>query len=388
MRIGVSLLVSLFALTCVVQMPAFTADSMEPPRKILTGKLDYLQSLCGSVGIALEDGELPKKITKVKLGTPAALSGIRQGDMIIDFKVDGGTFTLRIEREGKKFEVPLAINMRALRAIEEQTSKQTALAAKAARINAVASIKVPAPNLTAQTGTTDNTKTSSTQTASISETTLKPSVEERRSSEPPTDRELLESRQIILVVDKSGSMASKDDACNGKTRFEWCQSAVLGLANEPELKNQTFTLIFFNTAVDVIRDCDARVVERMFTLSSPDGGTDLASALISALQTRKARPAVIAVLHDGVSNVDEIDDVVIAATHKFPTPGDLAFTFLQIGEDRKGAATLHHLDTKLVGLGAKFDVVDTIPFSVLRAMGLKAALVHAIKHSGATRTSP
>jgi Mg-chelatase subunit ChlD len=350
----------------------------------LTGKLSFLESLCASVGMQLEADTLPANVSSVRLGAPSYHGGLRAGDRVLDFKVEGATLSLRVERNQQSFEARLPLNLKALRAIQDEQSRTPAGprkgAVKAANLKSGLAVKSTLP--AAVNGEPQVPKPAPEAPA----TALQASANQAQLKAALEDHQLLRQRRIILVIDKSGSMATKDPACGDISRFEWCRRAISGLATSPALSDKLFTLIFFNTDLDVVRNGDTKVVERMFSLVSPDGGTDLSLAITQALRESAGAadqpPAVIAVLHDGVVNRgNEIGALLIEASNRQSDARKLAITFLQIGDDRKGGELLNHLDTGLQANGAKFDIVDTVSFSTLKEIGLKNALINAIKES-------
>lgn len=362
------------------------------PKKVLTGTLNFLEATCSSVGILLSPGEdKGREIDMVKLGTPAFHAGIRKGDSIKDFKFDSGVLSLKLQRGQVMFESKLPINPKALRALQDSAATHTpssktlrsavtrqSLAIKTSGQNAPVAVTT---RLAEQTPNTDPDRTPTLQ-ASTNQTTIATRLEEARI---PAEVKLLNERNLILIVDKSGSMGTKDPECEGFSRFDWCKRAVSGLAQTPGLSDQKLTLIFFNDDLDVLKRCDAAVVERMFSIISPDGRTNLGLALNRAFTEARAfpdRPSVIAVLHDGVVNQSkELESILVQASETVSDPKKLSIVFLQVGQDKKGGDLLNHLDTGLQSAGAKFDIVRTIPFSTLRELGLKEALVGVIKAS-------
>jgi hypothetical protein len=73
-------------------------------------------------------------------------------------------------------------------------------------------------------------------------------------------------------------------------------------------------------------------------------------------------------------------DTLINASRQVKDPHEVTVVFFQIGGgDRKGKAFLHDLDTNLVNYGARYDIVQVIPFDHLEQVGLAQALVESIK---------
>jgi len=73
-------------------------------------------------------------------------------------------------------------------------------------------------------------------------------------------------------------------------------------------------------------------------------------------------------------------ETLMQATKKINDPHEVTVVFFQIGGgDRKGRYFLQQLDNNLVNFGARYDIVQTVPFERLEQIGLAAALVETIK---------
>ncbi len=98
------------------------------------------------------------------------------------------------------------------------------------------------------------------------------------------------------------------------------------------------------------------------------GSTNTAAALKDRLDAHFARRAAgstkatcILVMTDGEPNDKQaVKNVIIDATKKMTADEELAISFVQIGHDASAASFLADLDDSLTGLGAKFDIVDTV----------------------------
>ena len=57
---------------------------------------------------------------------------------------------------------------------------------------------------------------------------------------------------------------------------------------------------------------------------------------------------------------------------------DIKIVFIQIGQSKKGGDFLQFLDNQLVGMGAKYDIVDHKSFNQVKVSGVGRAIVDAI----------
>ena len=62
-------------------------------------------------------------------------------------------------------------------------------------------------------------------------------------------------------------------------------------------------------------------------------------------------------------------------------PNDVKVLFLQIGDAFQGRDYFNNLDTNLVVKGAKYHIVETVPFNQLKQEGIVKALVSAVKNN-------
>lgn len=222
------------------------------------------------------------------------------------------------------------------------------------------------------------------------------------------DLQVLSTRDVIVLIDKSGSMADKDcppplDGLrflmrNGESpalisRWEWCEQELVGLSrNAVGALPNGIRLVLFDGHQIPYDHVSINQIPQIFQNEWPEGSTNEAAALKNELESyfaRKSatggrvRPIVIAVITDGLPNsVSSLKKAIIDATRAMTNPSEIAITFLQIGKDPHGVKLVHELDDKLVQEGAIYDVVDCKDFSELQRIGLAHALVDAINEAG------
>lgn len=197
---------------------------------------------------------------------------------------------------------------------------------------------------------------------------------------------MLRDRDYTLIVDKSGSMALKDQP-GGRSRWAVARESTEALAAKcEELDPDGLTLYVFSSRFRRYDGVTAARVSQVWDENEPCGGTDLAAVLKHAFETHfarragaEARPETILVVTDG-----EPDDpravirAVLDASRKVRADAELGVSFVQVGSDPSARRFLKVLDDELVGAGAPFDICDTITLDEIEEVGLTAALLAAI----------
>lgn len=197
--------------------------------------------------------------------------------------------------------------------------------------------------------------------------------------------EELTTRDYELIIDKSGSMDTKDE--NGLTRWQAAKESTFAIASKlDELDPDGISIYVFNRQFTRYDNVTPSKVNDIFKENSPYGGTDLALVLNDALQqyfTRKnrgiAKPTTIVVVTDGQpDHPKEVAKVIIAAANKLKTEDELGISFIQIGKDAEARTFLKSLDNDLETQGAKFDIVNTKTFDEVEKDGIIATLLAAV----------
>jgi vWA found in TerF C terminus len=199
---------------------------------------------------------------------------------------------------------------------------------------------------------------------------------------------MLENRDYTLIIDKSGSMSTKDKA-GGLSRWQIMQESALALANKcEELDPDGMTMYLFSGKFKRYDRVTAAKVSTIFQENDPSGRTDLAAVLADAIASyfqRKASgqtPAngeMILVVTDGEPDDRKaVMQVILDATQKLDRDEELAISFIQVGLDEAATKFLKILDDDLGRAGAKFDIVDTITMEDMEDLTLKEILLSAI----------
>jgi vWA found in TerF C terminus len=199
---------------------------------------------------------------------------------------------------------------------------------------------------------------------------------------------MLENRDYTLIIDKSGSMATKDKP-GGSSRWQIMQESTLALANKcEEFDPDGITVYLFSGKFKRYDNVTTAKVATIFQENDPSGRTDLAAVLGDAVNNYFQRKVVGQVPANGeiilVVTDGEPDDrkavmqVIMDASQKLDRDEELAISFIQVGTDEAATKFLKILDDDLGRAGAKFDIVDTITMNDMEDLTLKEVLLSAI----------
>jgi uncharacterized protein with von Willebrand factor type A (vWA) domain len=206
--------------------------------------------------------------------------------------------------------------------------------------------------------------------------------------EKAMSNQILLNRDYTLILDKSGSMSTVDKSL-GRSRWVEAQESTVALARKCEsLDPDGITVYAFSSRFKRYENVTSRKVEQIFQENDPVGSTDLAGVLRSATQDyfdRKAKGQAkpngetILVVTDGEPDDKRaVIQVIIQATKQMQRDEELAIAFIQVGDDPAATAYLKLLDDELMGVGAAFDIVDTVTIGDMAEMTLAEVLINAI----------
>lgn len=198
----------------------------------------------------------------------------------------------------------------------------------------------------------------------------------------------MENRDFTLIIDKSGSMSTPDQA-GGRSRWDAAQESTLALARKCEqFDPDGMTVYLFSSRLKRYDNVTSEKVAQIFQENDPAGSTDLATVLKDATNRYFERKAAgqaktsgetILVITDG-----EPDDrkavmkTIIDASRRMERDEELAISIIQVGSDATASRFLKALDDELQGAGAKFDICDTITIDDMADMSLSEVLLNAI----------
>ncbi|MGI2905779.1 vWA domain-containing protein [Tolypothrix sp. VBCCA 56010] len=199
---------------------------------------------------------------------------------------------------------------------------------------------------------------------------------------------MMSDRDYTLILDKSGSMSTPDQA-GGRSRWEIAQESTLALARKCEqFDPDGLTVYVFSGRFKRYDDVTSAKVAQIFLENDPAGTTNLAGVLQNALDnyfqrkaTGKTKPngETILVVTDGEPDDRKaVFEVIINATRQMERDEELAISMIQVGSDAQATKFLKALDDQLQSVGAKFDICDTITLDDMEDMSLADILMNAI----------
>ncbi len=338
--------------------PAYAVDKTAAGKTrptVLTGGINQLISLCAASGLTLSKPAIPAEVSNVRLGSTAAYSGVRQGDTVIDARVNQNILTLTLQRGQKQFQTQLAVDSKALTSMIPKTQP----------------ITPPPPAHTL-----------------LGETESQGSRMHFEVGEQEAEK-ILANYNFIVLVDRSSSMSgSIDQQGLGQSKFSWLQSNISDFASFLQAHTKsTLTVIPFNARHSVQELSSPIDIATVVRNLSPEGGTNLAAPLDEGihLALRRTTPQIVVVLSDGMTNIGRsLEQTIINATDIVPA-GQVVASFIQIGTDRAGLNAIKNLDDGLIARGAKYDMVDAKYFGDLTKFGMKRVLADAILQAKAPR---
>ncbi len=218
----------------------------------------------------------------------------------------------------------------------------------------------------------------------------------------------LNDHDIVLLIDKSGSMGSRDcpmpkgsaiksiftmvlagPAAAGCSRWDWCgiEAANLGkvtAAGSP----QGLSVVLFESMYRIYPHVPWEDIPKIFRQNGPSGGTNLAAPLNAVFKDYfdrrnmgRTKPLAIGIITDGCPDDKRlIIDEIIAASRATRYPKEVSITFFLIGShDPAGERFVWDLDHNLPSFGATYDIVNAVPFYRLTQEGLPKALADTLE---------
>ena len=198
----------------------------------------------------------------------------------------------------------------------------------------------------------------------------------------------MSDRDYTLILDKSGSMSTPDQA-GGRSRWDIAQESTLALARKCEqFDPDGLTVYVFSGRFKRYDDVTSAKVAQIFLENDPAGTTNLAGVLQNALDNYFQRKAAgktklngetILVVTDGEPDDRKaVFEVIINATRQMERDEELGISMIQVGSDAQATKFLKALDDQLQSVGAKFDICDTITLDDMEDMSLADILMNAI----------
>ena len=198
----------------------------------------------------------------------------------------------------------------------------------------------------------------------------------------------IENRDYTLIIDKSSSMATSVGP-DGKTRWQIAQESTLALADKcEEIDPDGITVYVFSGAFKRYDNVTSDKVTKVYEENQPMGQTDLASVLQHAFEdyfkrkeagTAKANGETFVIITDGEpTDRKAVISLIMDAAQKVDREDELGISFIQVGTDKDATRFFKALDDDLQGVGAKFDIVDTVTVDKMKGMSLTDVLLNAL----------
>ncbi|MBE9232990.1 VWA domain-containing protein [Cuspidothrix issatschenkoi LEGE 03284] len=199
---------------------------------------------------------------------------------------------------------------------------------------------------------------------------------------------MMTDRDYTLIIDKSGSMSTPDQA-GGRSRWDIAQESTIALARKCEqFDPDGITVYLFSGKFKRYDDVTSAKVAQIFQENDPAGTTNLGSVLQDAINNYFQRKAAgktkpngetILVITDGEPDDRKaVFEIIIRATQQMEKDEELGISMIQVGNDPQATKFLKALDDQLQSVGAKFDICDTITLDDLEDMSLADVLMNAI----------
>lgn len=198
---------------------------------------------------------------------------------------------------------------------------------------------------------------------------------------------MLDNRDYTLIVDKSGSMATKDQS-GGRSRWNAARESTEAFARRCEdLDPDGLTLYVFAGKFRRYERVTSDRVAAVFVENEPCGSTDLTAVLDHAFDKyfeRKSgaspRPETILVITDGAPDDEKgVMKSILRAAKRVQRQDELAVMFIQIGNDAGARRFLKILDEEMVRAGAPFDIISTVDLDEAEGLGLTEVLTGALR---------
>ena len=198
----------------------------------------------------------------------------------------------------------------------------------------------------------------------------------------------MSKRDYTLIIDRSGSMAIKDQP-GGRSRWATARESAHALAAKcEELDPDGITLYVFGSRFRRYDNVTSERVGQVFVENEPAGGTDLAGVLAHAFGSyfdrkrageAKAEGETIVVVTDGEPDDQKaVMKTIVDATRRLDRDEELGLSLVQVGKDPLASRFLKALDDDLVRVGARFDICDTVTLDEMEELSLTEVLLRAI----------
>ena len=202
------------------------------------------------------------------------------------------------------------------------------------------------------------------------------------------DKALIQNRDYTLLIDKSQSMSTQDQA-GGTSRWEVAQDSTFALAKTCEAFDPDgITVYLFSSRFRRYDEVTSDKVAQIYAENDPMGKTNLMAVLEDAIENYFQRKAAGQTKPNGetflIITDGEPEDrkgvirLIIETSRRLDRDDEIGISLIQVGDDPKVTEYLKALDDQLLDAGAKFDIVDTITMKDMGNRPLSEVLLRAI----------
>jgi uncharacterized protein with von Willebrand factor type A (vWA) domain len=182
---------------------------------------------------------------------------------------------------------------------------------------------------------------------------------------------------------------STSDQLGGRSRWEAAQESTLALARKCEqFDPDGITVYLFSSRFRRYDNVTSSKVEQIFQENEPVGTTNLATVLKDATnqyfqrkaagQTKPGGETIIVVTDGEPDDRKAVMVAIVEASQQMERDEELGIAMIQVGNDPTATQFLKALDDQLQGVGAKFDICDTITIDDMAELTLSEVLLNAI----------
>jgi|SRR6185312_496069 len=201
--------------------------------------------------------------------------------------------------------------------------------------------------------------------------------------------EQLKKYDFILLLDKSGSMGTKDCAGGSMTRWDAAKETTIALARKcMQFDDNGITVVPFASKFKKYENVDGgdAIIEKIFTENEPNGSTDTAAVVKDVIDEYLAtkgsatcKPIIVICVTDGVPDDEaKLVKVIVDATKKISTREEIGLLFVQIGTDQHAHSFLKRLDDNMTNEGAALDIVSAITKDEMEDISLTDAIIQSL----------
>jgi hypothetical protein len=215
----------------------------------------------------------------------------------------------------------------------------------------------------------------------------------------------LAAHDIVLLVDKSGSMGRTDcklpelgmssvftrfsPGPSGEfmSRWNWCLEQTTRMSNQTQQAiPEGFSVLLFDSHYAIYPHVDSKQLVDIFAKNTPIGGTELTAPLVATfedyfrrkqLAKNKVKPLVVGIITDGgPENPQAVRKVIVSTIFRMHHQSEITVVFFLIGgKVTGGEAFIDYITISAIAAeGAPFNIVKAVSFEELQRIGLARAL--------------